>query len=677
MAVVGQVVIGMKVQTADLKKGLAVAGKDVKGAATSMMGGITSAIPGLGALATAAGVAAAGFMALRSVITNVGQQIDELDKVNKLSERFNVSAEAVIGLQYAFEKLDVSAEEVGTVMAKMQRSISEAANGIGEASAVFQRLGLDVQALNNMSGDQQFKAISDAISKISNQGDRIAILMKLFKETGAKLDPLFRAGGAAMDEYRKKAEELGLIISTTQARALGEMKDKWEDVTGRVTGMWRQFTVAITPVLDIILDTLQELLPNTKDWGDYVWVVAEALKAVAIVIQKVVQFTMVIFKTLQGIINFIIGGIAKIFAMITGVGDAFADDMLGKAEESMNAGADAMERMLGIANETTTAQNGVANSIDGITVANEEMLKGLEKNKDYLASLREEYNTLGMSSRQKGLYDALGRGLAGPELQEAKDLIAKLDASDAMEKWREDAKKAAEYIAKLRGDIEHFGETDAQKQLRESGLKGADLAQANRLTKELEEKKRADGVMKYIQQKQKEVGSFWLSESDKDFFNIIDGFNKSGGVTQQEYQAIQAQFKQMEQLEKQKKNREAAKQLWEETRNPMEQYQQKIAELDQLLQAGADPALIARGIQQAQQDILGMGGQPKYADIATMGSQEAYTDYLSTMYGTPKKDVDKDTKDIAKYSKDQTEYQKNMVTYLQKLASIEYDDVPF
>jgi hypothetical protein len=736
MAVVGQIVVGMKVQTDQLKQGLNKAGKEVKGFGDQFgLGGLTSAIPGLGQLATVAGVAMLAYEGLAAAVRNVGEQIEAVDKIYKLADRMNTTTEAVIGLQYAFGKLDVDAEEVGTVLAKTERAVSEAASGSAEAKEVFTRLGLDLQKLSTMKPDEQFKAIAEGLSKVSNQADRAAIEMKLFKETGNKLDPLFREGAAGIEAYLKKAQELGLVVTNEQAQAIADMKDKWEDVSDRVTGMWRQLTVAIAPALEMLLDTLKELLPTGEQWADLCWVAGEYLKFQATTITKMVQGFMVIFKIVQGLLNFLIAGGAKLLGF-----REFGNDLAERAKTSMKEAGEYANKFVDFSEKGREAIKRTKNETS-------KWSESLQASQQFLEKLRNDIATFGMSPRQKELYDAQQKGLSGPALQQARAMIWQLEQMEAYKKAQEEATKAAEehhkkmldvaksarettpygkyteeiqkYMDALRGGYitqQEFlnaqqklwgemvqGITGAKDKLQEFGetldklLANRQLLTGRQFANGMAGAKDAfgivaapDEVMRRHKDRVADLQKAWRSgaiSAEEYALSVQKALKDSFGLDPSKREQLQNYFKQMQSLINAKASPDQMKQaakkfmppelanLWEQTKKPLEQYQEKIKELMEWQQAGADPALIARGIEQAKKD-LGLG-QPQYADIATMGSQQAYTDYLSTMYGTPEKNTDKDIKDIATNSKDQREFQRQMVGYLQKLADIEYADVPF
>ena len=85
-----------------------------------------------GAVLGTAAVAVGGALVLMTK-----QAIDAADELNKLSQKTGESAETLSALSYAFELGDVSGEAFGASMIKLSRSMSEAAQGSGDALGLW------------------------------------------------------------------------------------------------------------------------------------------------------------------------------------------------------------------------------------------------------------------------------------------------------------------------------------------------------------------------------------------------------------------------------------------------------------------------------------------------------------------------------------------------------------
>jgi hypothetical protein len=123
-----------------------------------------AALSGLQSMAsTVLGALSKGFLAVGAVAGVAGFGIFELvrhtmegiDATAKLSDRLGIATDKLMGLQYAAGVAGIGAEQLSDGMGKMLKSIGEAADGTGTASAAFAHLRLDATKLANMPTDRR------------------------------------------------------------------------------------------------------------------------------------------------------------------------------------------------------------------------------------------------------------------------------------------------------------------------------------------------------------------------------------------------------------------------------------------------------------------------------------------------------------------------------------------
>ena len=150
------------------------------------------------------------------------------DAVQKMASRTGMSTEAVSSLGYAAEQSGTDMATLEKGVRGMQRAMDAAATKGGEAAELFQRLGLDVRALSQLSPEDQFVAIADALSGVQDPGKRAALAMQVFGKAGAALLPLLEGGAAGIAELQAEAIRLGIVMdrdTANAATALGDAVD--------------------------------------------------------------------------------------------------------------------------------------------------------------------------------------------------------------------------------------------------------------------------------------------------------------------------------------------------------------------------------------------------------------------------------------------------------------------
>ncbi|MCC7409108.1 MAG: hypothetical protein IT442_13655, partial [Phycisphaeraceae bacterium] len=180
-------------------------------------------VRGLGLKMTALGAAmVAPMLAATKVFAGMG------DDVAKMSARTGVSVESLSELGFAAELSGMSLEDLEVSLRKMQKTLVEAASGSAGAVDALAKLGLTAEDLQGLSPDEQLKRIADRLASIRDPALRAALAMEVFGKTGTKLLPLMQDGAAGIEALQRQARELGLTISTQDAKEAERFADTLE-----------------------------------------------------------------------------------------------------------------------------------------------------------------------------------------------------------------------------------------------------------------------------------------------------------------------------------------------------------------------------------------------------------------------------------------------------------------
>lgn len=161
----------------------------------------------------------APFLASIAIFGKVGDSLD------KASKRTGIAVESLSELNFAAEQSGASAQVLENSVRVMNRTLADAADGSATAVQALNMVGLAVEDLSGMSPEQRFIAISDALSKIQDPGERAAASMRLFGRTGTQLLPMLADGASGIERLRQEARDLGLTISTETAEKAAEFTD--------------------------------------------------------------------------------------------------------------------------------------------------------------------------------------------------------------------------------------------------------------------------------------------------------------------------------------------------------------------------------------------------------------------------------------------------------------------
>lgn len=227
----------------------------IKGAADKVAQGAkniadkTKVLSGAGA-AVGGGLLAAG-----------GNAIKTADDLATLSKRTGLSTDMLQQFAYASDMVDVSTEELAGAVAKMKKNM-------GDAPEKFEALGISVMNADGSyrSLEEVFYASLGALSQIGDETERDLAAMDLFGKSGDTLATIIDDGGASLQEYGAKAQELGLILSEDTIGKLTSTGDTIDEMKARATATLVEVGATLLENLAPAIETIVEKIGEIVNW---------------------------------------------------------------------------------------------------------------------------------------------------------------------------------------------------------------------------------------------------------------------------------------------------------------------------------------------------------------------------------------------------------------------------
>jgi hypothetical protein len=224
-------------------------------------------------ISTVSALAGAFAMLAGGAIKTALSRFSDIAAMGRLSARLGIGTKTLAALDLAAAKSGQSVEELARPMEHVQRIIAEAATGSQEAGNAFRRLGLDAQALSQLSIDQAFIQVATALERVGNAAERNQLGFQLIGKQSGGLRATLAILAGGMDGLRAKAERMGTALSlmdtqTVMAakRALGEIEKTWEGFKNKVA-------VAMAPAIQRVAEQFSAMLQSIKidfeSLGDY------------------------------------------------------------------------------------------------------------------------------------------------------------------------------------------------------------------------------------------------------------------------------------------------------------------------------------------------------------------------------------------------------------------------
>lgn len=186
--------------------------------------------------------------------------------VNDMVDKTGMAGEEASKLLAITNRVGVSAEETGTMFSRFSRAAYEAAQqqatmaaGGAAATDEFTNMGISVTNLDGTmkSSSALFGEVKALIADMPAGLQKTALEMEFFGRAGTKMDDMLNMTQTEMDETIKRAQDMGLIISTEASAA-------WEQFSFEINTTKLSLTSLGVSVGNELLPALKSLLADAQ-----------------------------------------------------------------------------------------------------------------------------------------------------------------------------------------------------------------------------------------------------------------------------------------------------------------------------------------------------------------------------------------------------------------------------
>ena len=256
--------------------------------------------------------------------------ITSSDDLNTLAKQTGLSTAEIQKMQYAADMIDVSFSDIEGALKKLKPKLTE-------NNATFQELGIAVTDAdgNLRSTTEVFYEAVQALSQIENETERDQVAMELFGKSADSLAGIIDDGGAALRQYGKDAEDLGLILDQETLDSLNSLNDTIDVLKANFTGAFAKLgsTVALQfgPYLQKAAEYAQQLADKIANLSPET---VELTAKIAGVVAVLAPLTIGIGKVVSGVgkamttVPKVVGAIKKAGTAIKAVGALLSPQVL-------------------------------------------------------------------------------------------------------------------------------------------------------------------------------------------------------------------------------------------------------------------------------------------------------------------------------------------------------------
>lgn len=252
-ASLGSSVLDLTVDSSGLNKGLSKAEGDTQ----SRMGRIGGLI-GKAAKAATAAFAAAGSAAIAAAFKTASYG----DEVAKTAPKLGISTDALQEFNYWADRNGVSSSNLERALGRLNQRIGDGTEEGSKYAGKLNDIGvatLDLEG-NIRATEDVFTDTIMALQGIEEPSLRSATAAEIFGTKLARdLMPALEEGALSMDEARKMAQEMGLVMDGDALQAAERFQDQWADIKDQIGAFIREAAVPLMTFMgDVVFPMLSE-----------------------------------------------------------------------------------------------------------------------------------------------------------------------------------------------------------------------------------------------------------------------------------------------------------------------------------------------------------------------------------------------------------------------------------
>jgi hypothetical protein len=183
---------------------------------------------------------AAGLLGITAVV-ELGKAIKETTKeaeeLDSVSQRLGMSTDTLQELAFAAKSENLEFGELRGALDKFNVAIGQAARGSGELLPILKANGIAVkdQRGNQLPLNDLLHKYADLVKNAASEEDRAVLLRVAYGRTGMELNDIMKDGSKGLDDYAKKAHDMGAVIKEDLVKNTADLDKVFNQYTSALT----------------------------------------------------------------------------------------------------------------------------------------------------------------------------------------------------------------------------------------------------------------------------------------------------------------------------------------------------------------------------------------------------------------------------------------------------------
>lgn len=218
----------------------------------SLGGSIGTAIKGSAALITGAAVGVTG-----AVVKGSADLASYGDNIDKMSQKMGISAQG-------YQEWEAVMQHSGTSMETMKASMKTLANAVENGNDSFERIGISLEDLGNMSNEDIFNATIAGLQNVDNETERTYLAGQLLGRGATELGALLNTSAEDTQAMKDRVHELGGVMSDEAVKNAAAFQDNLQDLQTAFAGVGRGIFAELLPGMNEIMAGFTSLIAGEE-----------------------------------------------------------------------------------------------------------------------------------------------------------------------------------------------------------------------------------------------------------------------------------------------------------------------------------------------------------------------------------------------------------------------------
>ena len=150
-------------------------------------------------------------------------------------------------------------DQMALQLERMQLGLAKAEKATSPARAALHALGIEAQQFRELPIPEQLDTLAEAFSRFADGPTKTAAAMALLGRAGADMIPYLDRGRQGLEELKKAAEDVGVVMSGQNVKALAETRRHRTRLSLAVQALGQDITIALNGPIGQSIELLSEI----------------------------------------------------------------------------------------------------------------------------------------------------------------------------------------------------------------------------------------------------------------------------------------------------------------------------------------------------------------------------------------------------------------------------------